>query len=158
MYFIRALAKNVLHVHSGRLTPYAGDYDYYLEKSRATNERAALTAGLKDGRPLQPLGAPAQARAAAAPRPNAAALKKLRFEVGRLEEEVSKLEAKQNELAAALEAPETYTEPGKAQHLNRELSAVVDGLGGNGRMGEGRGRADRAGEIAAGSGAALRRR
>jgi len=27
-----------------------------------------------------------------------------------------------------LEAPETYTEPGKAQHLNRELSAVVDQL------------------------------
>ena len=128
VYFIRALAKNVLHVHSGRLTPYAGDYDYYLEKSRATNERAALTAGLQDGRPLQN-AAPAQGKAAAAPRPNPTVLKKLRIEVGRLEEEVSKLEAKQNELTAALEAPETYTEPGKAQHLNRELSAVVDSLG-----------------------------
>jgi ATP-binding cassette, subfamily F, member 3 len=28
VYFIRALAQNVLHVHSGRLTPYAGNYDY----------------------------------------------------------------------------------------------------------------------------------
>ena len=130
VYFIRALAKNVLHVHSGRLTPYAGDYDYYLEKSRATNERAALTAGLADGRPLRNASpaAPAQAKPAAAPRPSPATLKKLRIEVGRLEEEVSKLETKQNELAAALEAPETYTEPGKAQHLNRELSAVVDSL------------------------------
>ncbi len=128
VYFIRALAKNVLHVHSGRLTPYAGDYDYYLEKSRATNERAALTAGLQDGRPLQAT-APAQGKAAPAPRPNPTVFKKLRIEVGRLEEEVSKLEAKQNELTAALEAPETYTEPGKAQHLNRELSAVVDSLG-----------------------------
>jgi len=35
----------VLHVHSGRLTPYAGDYDYYLEKSKSTDARAALTAG-----------------------------------------------------------------------------------------------------------------
>ena len=51
VYFIRALAQNVLHVHSGRLTPYAGDYDYYLDKSRATNERAALTAGFTDARP-----------------------------------------------------------------------------------------------------------
>ena len=42
---------------------------------------------------------------------------------------MSKLEAKQNELAAALEAPETYSEPGRAQHLNRELSAIVDLLG-----------------------------
>jgi len=128
VYFIRALARNVLHVHSGRLTPYAGDYDYYLEKSRATNERAALTAGLTDGRPLRN-GSPAssaQPKAPAAPRPSPAVLKKLRIEVGRLEEEVSKLEAKQNELTAVLEAPETYAEPGKAQHVNRELSAVVD--------------------------------
>jgi ATP-binding cassette subfamily F protein 3 len=130
VYFIRALARNVLHVHSGRLTPYAGDYDYYLEKSRATNERAALTAGLADGRPLRNASpaAPAQAKPSAAPRPNPAILKKLRIEVGRLEEEVSKLESKQNELTTVLEAPETYTEPGKAQHLNRELSAVVDQL------------------------------
>ena len=34
VHFIRALAENVLHVHSGRLTPYAGNYDYYLEKDR----------------------------------------------------------------------------------------------------------------------------
>jgi len=130
VYFIRALARNVLHVHSGRLTPYAGDYDYYLEKSRATNERAALTAGLKDGRTLENASpaAPLQAKPSASPRPNPSVLKKLRIEVGRLEEEVSKLEAKQNDLAAALEAPETYAEPGKAQHLNRELSAVVDSL------------------------------
>ncbi len=131
VYFIRALAKNVLHVHSGRLTPYAGNYDYYLEKSKATNARAALTSSLVDRIPLQnatpgraPRAAPAPARKA-----NPAAVKKLRIEVGRLEEEVSKLETKQNELTAALEAPETYTEPGRAQHLNRELSVVVDELG-----------------------------
>jgi ATP-binding cassette subfamily F protein 3 len=131
VYFIRALAQNVLHVHSGRLTPYAGNYDYYLEKSKATNARAALTSSLVDRIPLQnatPGAAPKPAPAA--PRkPNPAAVKKLRIEVGRLEEEVSKLETKQNELTAALEAPETYTEPGKAQHLNRELSVVVDQLG-----------------------------
>src|SRR5476651_2222474 len=53
VYFIRALAQNVLHVHSGRLTAYAGDYDYYLDKSKAGNERAALTAGFTDARPKQ---------------------------------------------------------------------------------------------------------
>ena len=31
-------------------------------------------------------------------------------------------------LFTLLEAPETYTEPGKAQHLNRELSTTVDRL------------------------------
>jgi ATP-binding cassette, subfamily F, member 3 len=129
VYFIRQLAQNVLHVHSGRLTPYAGDYDYYLEKSKATNERAALTAGFTDARPVQT----AVARSSAAPvaskptrQVSPAELKKLRIEVGRLEQRVSELEGKQAELAAALEAPETYTQPGKAQHLNRELSTIVD--------------------------------
>jgi len=126
VYFIRALAQNVLHVHSGRLTPYAGNYDYYLEKSKAKNERAALTAGFTDARPVQDQKA-APARAPEAKKPaNPAAIKKLRIEVGHLEEEVAKLEKKQNDLASELEAPETYSEPGKAQHLNRELSAVVD--------------------------------
>ena len=128
VYFIRALAQNVLHVHSGRLTPYAGNYDYYLEKSRATNERAALTAGFTDARPVQASERKAEPPKAPA-RPSTANIKKLRIEVGHLEESVSKLEAKQNELAASLEAPETYSEPGKAQHLNRELSTVVDQLG-----------------------------
>ena len=128
VYFIRALAQNVLHVHSGRLTPYAGNYDYYLEKSKAKNERAALTAGFTDGRPLQNAQPASKKAAAPAPRANPAAVKKLRIEVGHLEEKVSKLEAKQNELTAELEAPETYASPGRAQHLNRELSAVVDEL------------------------------
>src|SRR5580658_1703927 len=96
VYFIRALAQNVLHVHSGKLTPYAGNYDYYLEKSKATNERAALTSGLGDRRPLQNAspGAERKPEPAAAKKPNPAAIKKLRIEVGRLEEEVSKLETK----------------------------------------------------------------
>ncbi len=132
VYFIRALAKTVLHVHSGRLTPYAGDYDYYLEKSRATNERAALTAGFQDARPVQ---APSVARPAAPTarnkdeeRAQKAKLRQLRIEVGHLEEAVAKLEAQQSELTTALEAPETYTQPGQPQHLNRELSHVVDQL------------------------------
>ena len=132
VYFIRALAQSVLHVHSGRLTPYAGNYDYYLEKSKATNERAALTSGLGDRRPLQNASPGPERKPeapAAARKQNPAAGKKLRIEVGRLEEEVSKLETKQNDLTAALEAPETYAEPGKAQHLNRELSVIVDQLG-----------------------------
>ena len=45
VHFIRAIATSVLHINAGQLTPYAGDYQYYLDKSRATSERAALTAG-----------------------------------------------------------------------------------------------------------------
>ncbi|HEY1848684.1 MAG TPA: ABC-F family ATP-binding cassette domain-containing protein [Opitutaceae bacterium] len=126
VYFIRALAKNVLHVHSGRLTPYAGDYEYFLEKSKATNERAALTAGI--AQPGRPAAKARPSEAAPKQRRNPVDLKKLRADVGKLEESVSKLEAKQNELTASLEAPETYSTPGRPQQLNRELSAVVDEL------------------------------
>jgi len=132
VYFIRQLASTVLHVHSGRLTPYAGDYDYYLDKSKATSARAALTAGFTDARPVQARAAadpgPASPGPATKPKPSAAELKKLRIEVGKLEQRVSELEAKQAEITAELEKPETYTSPGRAQHLNRELSTTVDQL------------------------------
>src|SRR5215472_9218099 len=50
VHFIRAIATSVLHVTAspdgsgGRLTLYPGDYDYYLDKSKATSARTALTA------------------------------------------------------------------------------------------------------------------
>jgi ATP-binding cassette subfamily F protein 3 len=46
VHFIRKLATKVLHVNAGTITPYAGGYDYFLEKVGALdNERAAITAG-----------------------------------------------------------------------------------------------------------------
>src|SRR4030095_3140179 len=50
VHFIRAIATSVLHVTAGatgtggKLTFYPGDYDYYLDKSKATSARIALTA------------------------------------------------------------------------------------------------------------------
>jgi ATP-binding cassette subfamily F protein 3 len=147
VYFIRALANRVLHIDTGQLTPYHGDYDYYLDKSRATDARAALVSARE--RPAlanrQPGLAPAlesdsaatragpktreQRRAEAQARAaKSAGLKQLRSRVAALEREVGELEARQAELTAELEAPETYAEPGKPAALNRELSGVVDRL------------------------------
>ena len=53
-------------------------------------------------------------------------MKKLRSEVSKLEQRVSEIEAKLAEVTAEMEKPETYTTPGRAQHLNRELSSVTD--------------------------------
>ncbi len=133
VHFIRALAKTVLHVHSGRLTPYSGDYDYYLDKSKAGDARAALTAGFTDARPVQakPSNPKSQisdlkspAKPAAKPSPNE--IRKFRESVGQLEKAAVELEKRQAEIAAELEAPETYTDKGRFHHLNRELSSVVD--------------------------------
>jgi ATP-binding cassette subfamily F protein 3 len=130
VHFIRALAQNVLHVHSGRLTPYAGDYDYYLDKSKSTDARFALTAGFTDARPVQQKAAAAVApKAPAAPaakKPAPNEIRKFREHVGQLEKVVVELEKKQAEITADLEDPASYADKGKFHHLNRELSTIVD--------------------------------
>ncbi|MEO6569878.1 MAG: ABC-F family ATP-binding cassette domain-containing protein [Opitutaceae bacterium] len=129
VHFIKSLAQTVLHVHSGRLTPYAGDYDYYLEKSKSTDARAALTAGFTDARPVQQKATAKNQPAPAAPakgKPSANEIRKFREEVGRLEQKVVQLEAKQSEITSALEDPASYADKGKFHHLNLELSTIVD--------------------------------
>ncbi|MFA6961417.1 MAG: ABC-F family ATP-binding cassette domain-containing protein [Opitutaceae bacterium] len=128
VHFIKALAKNVLHVHSGKLTHYAGDYDYYLDKSKSTDARAALTSGLSDNRPKQ-IETKKAAPVSSGPvksKPSANEIRKFREHVGVLEKKVVDLETKQAEITSALESPETYADKGKFQHLNRELSAMTD--------------------------------
>src|SRR5687768_3264860 len=129
VHFIKQLAGNVLHVHSGRLTPYAGDYDYYLDKSKASDARAALTAGFTDARPVQ-VKAVAAEKVAESPatkkKSSASEIRKFREHVGQLEKRVVDLETKQAEITSELEAPETYADKGKFHHLNRELSTIVD--------------------------------
>ena len=45
VHFIRKLGTTVWHINNGKLTKYAGDYDYYLEKSGGiADARAAITA------------------------------------------------------------------------------------------------------------------
>src|SRR5712671_6928309 len=49
VYFIRALANRVVHVNAGQLTHYPGGYQYYLDKTKALSERAALTSAGGNG-------------------------------------------------------------------------------------------------------------
>ena len=97
VHFIREIAKTVLHVHSGRLTNYAGDYAYYLEKSKSGNERAALTAGFTDARPKQD-EAPKAEKPKAPAKPSASDIRKLKADVTKCEQQVSELEAKQAQI------------------------------------------------------------
>jgi ATP-binding cassette subfamily F protein 3 len=146
VYFIRAVAKTVLHINAGKLTPYAGDYDYYLDKSRATSARAGLVdsncrATVSAAAPAATAGgAPAQQkpglreareqrRAEAEERKAEAKLKRdHEKKVRDLEMQILKLEGRQKELTEELEKPETYERGGAATQLNRELQAVTDDL------------------------------
>ena len=44
VHFIKNHAEITLHVDAGKLTRYAGGYDYYLEKSGLDDNRGAVTA------------------------------------------------------------------------------------------------------------------
>jgi ATP-binding cassette subfamily F protein 3 len=48
VHFIRSIATKVLHINNGKVMPYAGGYDYYLEKAGVAEEdaRAAVIASL----------------------------------------------------------------------------------------------------------------
>ena len=144
VYFIRKMAKTVLRVSAGKLTPYAGDYDYYLRKSGAESERSALTESgeMKDFRPGSGGSGNAKGTTTAtntsgyktkeqkqAEAQQRKARAKIRAEVDRLEKEICDLEEVQTRLSKELEDPLLYeTDPGRVMDLNREVVANNDQL------------------------------
>ncbi len=146
VHFIRAMATTVLHISAGQLTPYAGDYQYYLEKSKATSARAALTAGeqLTNSQPMNPTPTLApvspektpparktkeQKRAEAEARQEKSRLKKAHMsKVAELEKRIHALETRLAEITAELEKPETYQTNGAAASLSRESVTVSSTL------------------------------
>jgi ATP-binding cassette subfamily F protein 3 len=136
VYFIRALAQTVLHISAGNLTSYAGDYDYYLEKSGAGSEKQGLVAGeqLTDSRPAEAMvkteakGGGSAVKTKEQKRKEAeerqavsAARKKAQAKVEQIEREIAALETRHKDIVAQLESPETYGQGGDVMKLNREL-------------------------------------
>ena len=143
VHFIKAIATSVLHLSAGTLTPYPGGYDYYLDKSRATSARSALTAGdkLHNDQPAEARkaasapGGPGmreqreQRRAEAeARKAQSAAKRDLERRVQALEMRILSLEGRQKSLTEELEKPESYAAGGNAMQLNRDLLMVTDDL------------------------------
>jgi ATP-binding cassette subfamily F protein 3 len=135
VYFIRALANKVVHVNGGVLTHYAGDYQYYLDKTKSLSARAALTAGAKASEPAKP----------AAPKPTVDRKEQKRLEaearqarsnklkgqrqvVHDFEKKIQALEKRQADITEELEKPETYQAGSRASMLNREFSQNTDDL------------------------------
>lgn len=142
VHFIRAIATSVIHVQAGTLTPYAGGYEYFREKTQAVGgERAATVASLGNFQPdrvvekssespklgLKEIKAQRRAEAEARKAESAArrAIEKRAID---LEREIYALENRQRELTAILESPGTYDNPGLAMETNRELAGLGDSL------------------------------
>lgn len=144
VYFIKALSNHVVHVNAGVLTHYAGNYEYYLDKSKADSARSGLTAGGASGAAAKAAAAAKakaeeQAEAGASRKDQkrqeaqdrqsrADARKKLQKQVTALEQKINQLETKQKELTVELEKPDTYGKPGAAVAINRELMEITNEL------------------------------
>ena len=139
VHFIRAMAGSVLHIGAGKLTPYAGDYGYYLDKTKATNARTALTSGekLTDSRPAsQGAGGGGKVKLfktreekraeAMAREAQAKARKELEKNVVVAEAAIATAELKLKNLTIELEKPQTYADGGRALRLNRDVMATQE--------------------------------
>jgi ATP-binding cassette subfamily F protein 3 len=122
-------------VNAGRLTHYPGGYQYYLDKTKATSAREALTAGSRNDSSANKSDkstAPAvdrktQKRLEAEQRQARSKIRKEHQQaVHDIEKRIQKLEERQKEITIELEKPETYQAGGKAMELNREFRHNAD--------------------------------
>ena len=138
VHFIRAMARSVLHIAAGVLTPYAGDYQYYLDKTKASSAREALTASLTN---FQPPGYSSgdsgksssgsgsktkeQKRAEAEARnARSKARKELEQKVAAIEQSLADLEKRKLELVELLQDGATYADAAKFKALSEELEQM----------------------------------
>ncbi|MDO8348652.1 MAG: ATP-binding cassette domain-containing protein, partial [Planctomycetota bacterium] len=100
VHFIKALANKVVHVASGKLTQYQGDYEFFLHKTKSTSARAALTAGAvgtgKAQKPVQPAAAKKEPAGGTkdVQRARSNQIKQMKQNVQKLEQEIERLEAR----------------------------------------------------------------
>lgn len=140
VHFIRQVADRVLHVHDGKIQTYPGGYDYFLEKSRQTNQRTALVASLS-AEPIAtaPRSAPRNPDPAESPRDRRrrqAEERKAKTrqrsetekEIRHLEKKVFTLEEEQKKITGELENPENYERPEYVRKLADDLEEIVANL------------------------------
>jgi ATP-binding cassette subfamily F protein 3 len=133
VYFIKSIATSVLHVRGGTLTPYAGDYDYYLEKTGTESAVAGLVAegksietatgagSARKGREQKRLEADARQR-------RSEVKQELQQELRILEEKILRLELRQKELTSFLEQPDRSENSVRPAQVGRELASVTQEL------------------------------
>ena len=133
VHFIRQMAKNVLHVSAGVITPYAGDYQYYLDKTKAGSAREALTATLHNAQPVsytapavrEPPKSKEQKRLEAEARnARSKAKKDAEQRVTKIESDLATLDKRKHEIVELLQDQATYADAVKFRDLSAELEAL----------------------------------
>ncbi|HEX7860454.1 MAG TPA: ABC-F family ATP-binding cassette domain-containing protein [Verrucomicrobiae bacterium] len=126
VYFIKKLANQVVHVEGGQVRRFAGDYNYYVEKTgwgTATSftavaptppRKVAPTINSKEQRRIEAEQRQARSRAR----------KDQQNTVTRIEKEIATLESRQQEIHDSLQSAETYANTALFAELNRELKSI----------------------------------
>jgi ATP-binding cassette subfamily F protein 3 len=155
VYFIRQLSRKTLHIDSGEVTPYAGGYDYFLEKagledgkwgvvakqksevrnqkSELSDRRAAsgeLRVTNNEEKPKSRKNSNSkEERWRRAQEQDEANRHKREAQkkIERLEQEIMELESRQKELAERLEDPEVFQGP-DGMKINSQLVAIEESL------------------------------
>jgi ATP-binding cassette, subfamily F, member 3 len=133
VYFIKSIATSVLHVRGGALTPYAGNYDYYLEK---TGNESAVAGLVAEGKPAEAGISAGSARKgreqkrleADARQRRSEARQELQRELRTIEEKILELELRQKELTSFLEQPDRPENSVRPAQAGRELASVTQEL------------------------------
>ncbi len=110
-YFINGMADKIYAMEGGRLTCYQGNYDYYLEKSRATNEEKTM-------RPVKVVQTDYQQK-----KEHKAALRKAEALLAKTEQQIAEAEARLADLETWLFSEEAKDiEKAMAWHEEQETT------------------------------------
>jgi ATP-binding cassette subfamily F protein 3 len=149
-YFINRMATKVVEVRDGRLWEFAGDYDYYLEKSaegRAPSAESRESWQQAAGRRQQaedrtePRASSAESKKAPAAKPRSKeerraeaearqqksrAIAPLKARLKELESEIATIEARVRNLNDQMANPDLYRDSGKAREVARERKTLEE--------------------------------
>lgn len=153
-YFINRMATKVVEVRDGRLWEFAGDYDYYLEKSaegrapsaesrerwqQATQrvpgrrqqaedrtERRAPSAESKKVPAAKPRSREERRAEAEARQQKSRAIAPLRARLKELESEIAAIEARVRDLNDQMANPDLYRDSGRAREVARERKTLEE--------------------------------
>ncbi len=122
VHFIRSISNKIVEVNNGRLIPFAGGYDYYVEKKKLMGETVGIplkerTTAPKEKPAVKP--APQEKKKRVNPSMVAHKKKELAARIEEINLEMTVLHAKNAEMIKEMESPEFYKDPGHPEQVKQ---------------------------------------